>query len=94
MYGPRDTPRFLVDSIAINRLKLPLWLSSKESTCNTGDAGSVLALGRSPGGGHSNPLQYSCLETLMDRGSWQFMVHGVAKIRTQLKRLSMHNDGK
>ena len=44
----------------------------KESTCNAGDAGdsgSILGLGRSPGGGHGNPLQYSCLENPMDRGT-------------------------
>ena len=38
------------------------WLRGKESTCNTGDLGSVPGLGRSPGGGHGNPLQYSCME--------------------------------
>ena len=46
------------------------WLSDKESVCNEGDAGnggSVPGLGRSPGGGHVNPLQYSCLENPMDR---------------------------
>ena len=37
---------------------------SKESTCNAGDVGSIPGLGRSPGGGHGNPLQYSCLENL------------------------------
>jgi len=45
------------------------WLSGKESACNagaTGDARSILESGRSPGGGHGNPLQYSCL----DRGAW------------------------
>ena len=45
---------------------------------------------RSPGGGHSNPLQYSCLENPMDRGAWRAMVHRVAKSQTQLKWLSMH----
>ena len=48
-------------------LGLPWWLSGKESTCNArdvGDAGSVPELGRSSGGGHGNPLQYSCLENL------------------------------
>ena len=43
---------------------------SKESTCNAGDLGMIPGLGRSPGGGHGNPLQYSCLENLMDRGTW------------------------
>ena len=49
------------------------------------DVGSTPASGRSPGGGHGNPLQYSCLENLMDRGAWWAMVHGVAKSRTRLK---------
>ena len=49
---------------------LPWWLSGKESACKAGDAGSVLGLGRCPGGGNSNPLQYSCLEKSMDRGAW------------------------
>ena len=43
----------------------------KESTCNVRDLGSILGLGRSPGGGRGNPLQYSCLENPMDRGAWQ-----------------------
>ena len=52
---------------------LPWWLSSKESICNardTGDAGSISGSCRSPGGGNCNPFQYSCLENLMDRGTW------------------------
>ena len=40
------------------------------------DAGSVPGWGRSPGGGHGNPLQYSCLENSMDRGAWWAAVHG------------------
>ena len=43
---------------------LPWWLRDKESTCNAGNLGSILGVGRSPGGGHGNPLQYSCLENL------------------------------
>ena len=43
------------------------------------DAGSVPGLGRSPGGGHSNPLQYFCLENPTDRGTWRAIVHRVAK---------------
>ena len=54
------------------------------------DTGSTPRLGRSPGGGHGNPLQYSCLENSMDRGVWQSTVHGVTKNRILLKRLSMH----
>ena len=54
----------------------------KESTCNVGDLGSIPELGRSPGGGHGNPLQYFCLENPMDRGAWWAIVHSVAKSRT------------
>ena len=51
----------------------------KESACNAGDLGSVAGWGRSPGGGNSCPLQYSCLENPMDRGSWWATVHAVTK---------------
>ena len=54
------------------------------------DLGSIPGPGRSPGGGHGNPLQCSCLENPMDRGAWRVMVHGVTKSRTRLKRLSTH----
>ena len=54
---------------------------------DTGDAGSILELGRSSGEGNDNPLQYSCLEIPMDRGGWQAVVQGVAKSWTEL---SMH----
>ena len=70
--------------------RLPQWLIGKESTCSVGDAGSIPGSGRSPGGGHGNPLQYSCLENPMDRGAWQAVVQRVAKSQTQLKQLSMH----
>ena len=46
--------------------------------------------GRSPGGGHGNPLQYSCLENPMDRGAWRATVHKVTKSQIRLKRLSTH----
>ena len=45
-------------------------------------SGSIPGSGRSPGGGHGNPLQYSCLENPMDRGAWQAVVHRVAKSQT------------
>ena len=51
---------------------------------NTGDLGSIPGLGRSPGGGNGNPLQYSCLGNPMDRGAWWATVHGVAKSQTWL----------
>ena len=49
---------------------LPWWLSGKESACNAGDLGLIPGLRRSPGEGHGNPLQYSCLENPMDREAW------------------------
>ena len=52
----------------------------KESICNAGDLGSIPGLGRTPGGGNGNPLQYPCLENPMDRGAWQAIVHGVARV--------------
>ena len=51
----------------------------KDFACNVGDMGSIPGLGRSPGGGHGNPLQYSCLEIPMDRGAWRAAVHEVTK---------------
>ena len=55
---------------------------SRESAFNVGDLGSVPGLGRSPGGGHGNPLQYSCLENLLDRGAWWATVHGHKELDT------------
>ena len=52
----------------------------KESAYNAGDPGSIPRLGRSPGEGNINPLQYSCLENPMDRGAWQAIVHGIARV--------------
>ena len=60
----------------------------KNPPANAGDvrdAGSIPGSGRSPGGGHDNPLQYSCLESPMDRGAWWAMVQRVAKSWTRLK---------
>ena len=48
----------------------------KESPCNVGDPGSIPGSGRSPGKGHGNPLQYSCLENPMDRGAWRATIIG------------------
>ena len=65
----------------------------KNPPANAGDvrdSGLIPGSGRSPGGGHGNPLQYSCLENPMDRGAWWAAVHGVPKSRTRLKRLSTH----
>ena len=59
-------------------------LDGKESACHVGELGLIPGLGRPPGEGTGNPLQYSCLEKFMDRGAWRATVHGVAKSRTQL----------
>ena len=56
----------------------------KASACNAGDSGSIPGSGRSPGEGNGNPLQYSCLENSIDRGTWWATVHGVTKSQTQL----------
>ena len=66
---------------------LPRWLNGKESACNagnTGDLGSILRSGRSPGEGNGNPLQYPCLENPMDRGTWRVTVQRVTKRWTWL----------
>ena len=64
----------------------------KNPPANAGDMrdrGLIPGLGSSLGGGHGNPLQYSCLENPMDRGAWRATVHGVAELDT-LKQLSTH----
>ena len=56
-----------------------MWLSGKESACKAGDSGSIPGSGRAPAEGNGDPLQYSCLENLMDRGAWWATVYGVTK---------------
>ena len=65
--------------------------AGKESTYNRGDRSLIRGSGRSPGGGHSNPLQYSCLENSMDRGAQQAIVHGVAKRIVDLLMFQVHS---
>ena len=60
-------------------LGFPGGSDGKEFTYDAGDLGLIPGLGRSPGEGNGNPLQYSCLENPLDRGSWRAKVHGVAK---------------
>ena len=52
----------------------------KSLSTNAGDVVLILGLGRSPGEGHGNPLQYSCLGKPLDRGAWQAILHGAARI--------------
>ena len=66
----------------LRRLGFPGSSDGKESTCSAGDLGSSPGLGRTSGEGNGNPLQYSCLENLMDRGAWWAIVHGVAELDT------------
>ena len=63
----------------------------KNLTANAGGTrgvGSVPGSGRSPGVGNDNPIQYSCLENSVDRGTWRVTVHGVAKNQTRLSNLT------
>ena len=63
---------------------------SKESACNAGDLGSIPGSGRSPGEGNSYPLQYSCLESSMDRKAWQTTVHRVTNKSDMTERPTLH----
>ena len=56
------------------------WFRVKYPPSNTGALGSILALGKAPGEGNGNPLQYSCLGSPMDRGAWWATVHGLAEL--------------
>ena len=58
----------------------PAASDGKESACNAGDRGYIPGLGRSPGEGNGNPLQYSCLKNPRDRGAWQATAHGVSSV--------------
>ena len=73
--------RSLMEFLAQSNIRavLATWLSGKNPPANAGDTGSIPGSGRSPGGGHGTPLQYSCLENPMDRGAWQATVHVVVK---------------
>ena len=76
--------------ININLIKKKDFLGvavAKNSPANPGDTGatcSIPELGRTPGEGNGNPLEYSCLENSMDRGAWQATVHGLTRCQTQL----------
>ena len=64
---------------------------SKESACNVGYLGSIPGLGRTPGEGHGDPLQYSCLGNPMEREAWWTIVHGIEKSQTRLRLSTQHN---
>ena len=82
--GEREKQRKGWGLSAINNISTSVWgflggSGCKESACNARDLGSISGLGRSPGEGNGNPLQYSCLENPIDRGTWQATVCVVAK---------------
>ena len=76
------------------RCLFPGGSDSKESACNAADLGSMAGLGRSPGEGNGNPLQYSGLEHPMDRGAWWAIVSGVTKSQTRLMVKHFHFQAK
>ena len=83
---------YLVNNILITRAS-QVTLLVKNPPANAGDIrdlGSIPESGRSPGGGHGNPLQYSCLENTYGQKAWWDMVHRVTKSQKQVKRLSTH----
>ena len=76
------TADILISESGVYSCDLPRWPSDQESACSAGDArdaGSIPGSGRPPGEENGNPLQYSCLESAMDRGAWQAILHGVTK---------------
>ena len=86
MGGTTETLLYLIHHCVglMTRWGLPGDSVVKNLPANAGDVGSIPGLGRSPGGGNGNPLQYFCLGNPMDRGAWQAIVHGVTKSWTRL----------
>ena len=87
----------LIITLSLSLLGFPGGSDGNTSACNVGDPGLIPGSGRSPGEGNGNPLQYSCLENPMPRGTWWATVHGITKSQTQLSDftffpLSYHND--
>ena len=85
-FGPRclisEMKKMLV--LSQNVVRLPWWLSGKEPTCSTGAKVLISGLGRSPGEGNGNSLQYSWPDNSIDRDSWWAIVHRISKSQTQL----------
>ena len=74
-------------------MSFPGGSDGEASACNVGDPGLIPGLGRSPGEGNGNPLQYSCLENPTDGGAWQITVHGIAKSRAWLSTSTFRGKG-
>ena len=81
---------FLICKQLLMKQSFPGGSHGKESACNAGDPGLIPGLGRSPGEGNGNPLQYSCLGNLMDRGAWRASVMG-RKESEMIEQLSLMN---
>ena len=79
----REAGRVRGPTVAVKRASLMAQIV-KNLAASAEDQGSTPGLGRSPGEGNGNPLQYSCLENPMDRGTWRATVHGVTKSQIQL----------
>ena len=75
---------FPIEDHTIDSLGFSCSSVGKESACSAGDLGSIPGLGKSSGEGNGNPLQYPCLENLIDREAWWAAVHGVTKSWAQL----------
>ena len=85
---------FLIKLVTNHILKLKGFLGGsvvKNSLANAGDTGLIPGWGRCPGGGNSNPLQYSCQENSMERVAWRVIVHEVTKSWTWLRKETMTN---
>ena len=83
-----------INNSILLKICFPSGTSDQEPACqcrDVRDMGSIPGSGRSPGGRHSYPLQYSCLENPMHRRAWPATVHRVAKSRTRVKGLSTHD---
>ena len=77
---PEHWSTYQINSFSHCVLTFPGGSYGKASACSAGDLGSIPGLGRSPGEGNGNPLQYSCLENPMDRGAWGATVNAVARV--------------
>ena len=79
---------YIKGGLSLNILNFPGGSEGKVSAYNVGDLDSIPGLGRSPGEGNGNPLQYSCLENPKDREAWKATVQGVTKSQTQLSNFT------
>ena len=76
--------------MCLHKMGFPGGSDGKESTHNAEDLGTIPGSGRFPGGGHGNPLQYSCLKNPVDRGAWQTTAQVIAKSQTRLSDKAQH----